>query len=298
MNTPYCASMKKLIKTVVRTFYEPCHAIIVDILLENVMLSDSEFCDKMKMLSREFNKLIIKLKDDRLIKTEIKVEVKENNKQNLKMVYFFSFAEVRDIIKYKIFKMNKELEIKKKPASELFFCNLCNKSFSALDAQASMENFVFTCIFCKNELIENRIEEGKSGLDLKHMLNELNDIIVLLKEADKYDIPTLDYFQILEIKKNKEIKVQPNLETKEMTKKEVNEPKPMPSKEETDSSDFEEVNILKEKKEIVQPNNENIYLTVNNEKKLFSDITNDDLEMMNEHEYEKYFDVYSKINAN
>ena len=94
--------MKKLLKLVVRSFYEPNHIVIMDIILENMLLSDVDFCGRMKMLSREFNKLIIRLKDDRLIKTDIKVESKEDNRQILKNIYFINYAEARDVIKYKI----------------------------------------------------------------------------------------------------------------------------------------------------------------------------------------------------
>lgn len=89
MAAEYDPIMKKLIKIVVRTFYELSHVVICDILLENILLSDSEFCSKMKMLNREFNKLIIKLKEDRIVKSETKMETTENKKTEFEECLFF-----------------------------------------------------------------------------------------------------------------------------------------------------------------------------------------------------------------
>lgn len=200
----YDPIMKKLLKLVVRSFYEPHHVVIMDLLLENLLLSDEDFCGRMKMLSREFNKLIIRLKDDRLIKADIKVESKENNRQILRNVYFINYAEARDVIKYKIFKMTKSLEIKKTSDDEAFYCATCEKYFSSLDAQALVENYLFKCVFCKSELEECTHKSKDNEIDLKEVLQTLDGIIVMLKEAERYEIPSLDYFQILEIKKEKE----------------------------------------------------------------------------------------------
>lgn len=288
MQANYIIPMKKLIKTVVRTFYEPHHVVLTDILLENILLSDSDFCLKMKMLSREFNKLIIKLRDDRIIKSEIKVEVGENNKQNLKNVYFFNFAEVRDIIKYKIFKMTKELEIKKISMDEIFYCDICDKGFSALDAQACMIDYIFKCIFCGNELKEKVIQADDSKIDLKFMLNELNEIIILLKETEKLEIPLLDYFQVLEMKRAKEDNVTETVvEEKEKIAEIINK-SPVEVSDEHETFEIVKNEAKIEKKDL------DLYITVGGVKKLFCDITEEDKEQMTEEEYEKYFEIYSK----
>lgn len=297
MQSDYEAPMRDLIKTVVRTFYEPHHAVITDILLENVLLSDSDFCSRMKMLNREFNRLIVRLKDDRLIKSDIKVEVKEDNKQILRTVYFFNHAEVRDVIKYKIFKMTKALEVKKIPVDEAFYCPTCEKSFSALDAQASMENFVFRCIFCKNELCESVAKSEHDGIDMKELLNSLEVIIKQLKNVDRFTIPTLDYFQVLEIKKEKENSAPRKGEVKE-------------AKNECISPSIEEDNVFSEEYSddfnCVEPiqgldggqsDTINDYVTVGGVRKLFSEVTDEDKDLMDEDEYTKFFEIYSKHNG-
>jgi len=294
MQNEYEEPMKKLIKTVIRTFYEPCHVVITDILLENILLSDTEFCHRMKMLNREFNKLMIRLKDDRLIKSDIKVEVKENNKQILKTIYFFNYAEVRDILKYKIFKMTKALEIKKTELDDSFYCSSCEKCFSALDAQASMDNFVFKCIFCGTELEENISKKGSGGIELKELLDSLDAIIKMLKDTEKFKIPTMDYFQILELKKEKE-KAKSSLQPTSAEDGKLAETKIQHDAEQDDYSSDSVKDVPYQIVESKTPSSED-YVTVNGVKRLYSSITEDDKEMMDEDEYTKYFEIYSKYN--
>lgn len=295
MHLEYEKTMKDLLKLVVRTFYEPHHVVITDILLENTLLSDAEFCVKMKMLSREFNKLIIKLKDDKLIKSDTKVENKEDNKQILKNVYFFNYVEVRDVIKYKIFKMTQALEVEKVSEDEAFYCKTCEKYFSALDAQALIENFVFKCIFCKNELQENTHKNCNTSLDLKELLINIKSIIKLLKEAEKHEIPSMDYFQILELKKSKEKdKAQPNMTEQNNTQ---NQSKSLKINDDMSETESEEFNIAKSNPDQKDTGLEQTEMvTVNGILKPFSKVTEEDKELMNEEEYVKYFEIYSKYN--
>ncbi|KAM0681712.1 General transcription factor IIE subunit 1 [Glugoides intestinalis] len=293
MTLEYEPTMKKLIKLVTRSFYEPHHVVITDILLENMLLSDAEFCAKMKMLNREFNKLIIRLKDDRLIKSDIKVETKEDNKQVLKSVYFFNYAEIRDVIKYKIFKMTTALEIKQIAEEEAFYCDLCDRYFSALDAQALVENFSFKCIFCKTELQENTHKNNEKDIELKELLSDLKNVVILLKEAERFEIPSMDYFQILELKKEKE-RCDSAKEMADMSNKAPSgcALKIEPEKQDGDSNEFSCLPVLKTT--LKEKSNLDDFVTVNGKPKKFSEITEDDKDLMNEDEYTNYFEMYNK----
>lgn len=286
--------MRKLLKKVVRSFYEPHHVVIVDILLENVLLNDAEFSARMKMLSREFNKLIIRLKDDRLVKADIKVESKEDNKQILRNVYFFNYAEARDVIKYKIFKMTKALEIKRVSDDEAFYCPVCEKYYSALDAQALVEAYVFKCITCRTDLQECTHKSNERGVDLREMLLALDEIISLLKAAEKYEIPSMDYFQVLELKKEKAGKeVIEEDETRGAKSYDfLNVEKP---EKEGDWEDFS-VGAVQESRPVAAKNEIVEMVEVNGHLKPFSEITEEDKEMMNEEEYTRYFEIYTKYN--
>lgn len=155
----------------------------------------------MKLLGREFNRLILRLKDDHLIKYDVKVEVQESNKQLLKTVYFFNFVETRNVIKYKIFQMAQQIEAQARMHEDTFFCTECDRGFTVLEAQARVEDFIFKCSFCGGELEERLVGGGEGGIDLKGLMGMLQPLVALLKEVDQYNIPSMDYFQVLEMKK-------------------------------------------------------------------------------------------------
>ncbi len=305
MNNDYDATMKLLIKTVVRMFYDSSHVVITSILLENILLSDTELCSRMKLLNREFNKFIVKLKEDNLIKYDIKVEVQEDNRQLLKTLYFFNFAEVRDVIKYKIFKMAKSIEDKINVSGEKYECPECKRVYSPLDAQAGMEDFVFKCILCKVELEEHVTKSDDNGIDLKKLMSALDPVIKLLKEAEKYKIPSLDYFQVLEMKNELEkIKGDKKREAVKDNDVDMEEQEKIDKKlkmyeiscEEDDG--FEDTKEVCKKIKNVEENkkvNECMILINGVEKNIF-EITEDDKENMTEEEYTRYFEMYSKYN--
>ncbi|EOB14500.1 Transcription initiation factor IIE subunit alpha [Nosema bombycis CQ1] len=194
--------MKKLIKTVVRKFYEPYHAVITDLILEDVLLYDSELVQKMKMHSKEVNRLLVSLKEDKILKYETKVEVKEDNRQFLSVVYYINYIEVKDIIKYKIYKITKKLE-NKSTNNDGYICSGCEKEFTALEAQAVMSNYEFKCDDCGEDLKENIGGLNEDNNTYSRFVGSITEIVDLLKQLDKYTIPSMDYFQLLELKKNR-----------------------------------------------------------------------------------------------
>lgn len=299
MNNDYDSVMKLLIKTVVRMFYEPSQVVITDILLKNILLSDIELCARMKLLNREFNKFIVRLKEDNLIKHNIKVEMQEDNRQMLRTLYFFNFAEVRDVIKYKIFKMAKTIEDKINISGEKYNCPICKRVFSTLEAQACMEEFVFKCIICKVELEEYVAKMDEDGIDLKKLMSSLEPVIKLLKEAEKYKIPSLDYFQVLEMKNANEKKtVAVNDEEKKIESNEhrntMGFEMPDVSCADDDGFDDENDSSKRVKKGCESANNKGCMISVNSVLKNIFDITEEDKDNMTEEEYTNYFELYSK----
>ncbi|KAI5168568.1 transcription initiation factor TFIIE subunit alpha [Pancytospora epiphaga] len=291
MTYEYEPIMKELLRVVVRMFYEPQHIVITDMLLENILLSDLEFCERMKMMGREFNKLILRLKEDHLIKYDIKVEIQENNKQFIRTIYFFNYAEARDIIKYKMFKMTKLIEEKMKITEESFFCPSCERVFSTLDAQASMEGYVFKCAFCRNELIEHTGKADEAGIGLKELMSSLERVILLLKKADQYKIPTLDYFQVLEMKKEREGQQAAAIEAKEAAEKMAESVTVIPEVKDIDDGFEEEELILLQQENSLVKGSDDVYVSVGGVKKKLLEITEEDEEAMNEDEYTEYFEL-------
>ncbi|KAF7683645.1 Transcription initiation factor IIE subunit alpha [Astathelohania contejeani] len=281
--------IKRMVKLIMRMFYEPHHAIILDILLDKIILYDYELCDRMKMLGKEFNRIVSRLKEDNLIKHETKIETQLDGRQLHRMVYYIDYCEIRDIIKYKFYKISKILETEIKNSEQLqgYACNVCGKEFEILDAQKLIVDFLFLCDDCGSELVENM---RKCEIENPHqvytgMMESFREIIGLLKEADGYEIPSLDYFQALNLRKTRESQVvaEPVREKQE---------EPIKIKDESISFDIVGETNKEDKKETI-PND--VKVKVNGIEKLFNEITEEDKEMMNEEEYEAYYELYNEI---
>ncbi|KAK1348770.1 putative subunit alpha of transcription initiation factor IIE [Hamiltosporidium tvaerminnensis] len=295
--------MKKLIKKTMRMFYETHHAVIMDILLEYMIMYDNEICEKMKMLNKEFNRLVVKLKDDKLLKAETKIETKSDGRQLLRCVYFIVYSEIKDVIKYKIFKMSRflEQEIKNTEKLQGYKCSSCFKEFGVLEAQRLLENFIFKCDECSGKLIENK---GKTSIDDPHMLhsimmNELSEVISMLKELDKHNIPSIDYFQVLALRKGKEMMKSSSLKSEykicEIQEEEEKQEIFVENEEKNVELSFKVFQKQEESKNEVKEES-SIFVNVNGVSKSFSQITEEDKEKMNEDEYEKYFEIFLKQN--
>lgn len=262
-----------LAKKVSRLFYDPPQIIILDILLQTHLLFDTELIELLKISSKEFNRHISKLKEDKLIKCENKIENIEG-RQHIKQVFFIDFCQLKDIIKYKIYKMSQQ-EISS--AEEMLICTKCNKEFNLLDAQSLVRNYKFYCDECDGELTSKQMQSA--NLDAhKVMMDEIGELIGLLKEIDKFDVKNVDYFQAL---KSKDI-----VKTKaKIVEKKIEE------------ENFEEAVYGEEivKDEVVK---ERIMekVLVEGKEKWFDEITEIDKEKMSEDEYVLYYEIYMKYN--
>lgn len=310
MDLSYEPLMHKLIRHALRLFYLPHHCIIMDILLEKLLLKENEICASMKMLSKEFNKLIIKLKEDRLIKQESKIETTIDGRQLLMQVYYIDYREIKDIIKYKIYKMSKAINnyLKEQQRDFGYICSECNTVYSILEAHSFQKNYHFICPECEKELVENKSEIDPHELH-SLMMNDLKEVIDMLKQADNFNIPPIDYFQALEMKKKKEAKsqtvrkekvseepeelissaVQPNEGIYgEITEKDGEEEYSFKGNSFEKSVDQNQIKENIEKKDVL--------IKVSGVLKPFKEITEEDKEKMTEEEYENYFDVFTKQN--
>ncbi|ORE00453.1 T2EA [Hepatospora eriocheir] len=276
----YYPKMKELIKMVTSTFYEPRHIVIVDILLEEMVMSESEICSKMHFLSREFNRMLQRLKDDKIIRCDSKIEIQGDGRQFIKTYYYIDFAEVRDIIKYKIYKMSKLLESQNIEGEDKFVCKGCNKIYTALDAQLCMEKTEFICYYCKEELEEYKLTEDKYNIDHKQLMDNLEPVINLLKKVSHYSIPPVNMFDLEKIK------------TKKQPEKIVVKETPKEEKKESEFIQNTEDSVESKKKENSVKND--ILLSVNGIPKFYSEITQEDHDKMTAEEYTAFYEAFTQ----
>ncbi|ORD93872.1 T2EA [Enterospora canceri] len=284
MAVEYEKKMHQLITYVIKVFYSPQHSVFMSFLLEKTILTEEECCRLMKLLNREFNKIVMRLREDKLIRVEQKLHTTSVGKDELKTVYYINYAEVRDVIKYKIMKMNNLVEKSNRVKEDMLKCIICDKTYSMLDAQAFVEDFVFKCPICKNELLECTVQNERNGIDNRTFINKLEYLIRLLKAVDQYKIPNMDYFQMKNLKAQKS-KTTEETAVQEAEEKEIEEVEPV----QNDSEEFD-VKENKVPSPIEKKTSEIVYVTVNGIEKDIDKITEEDKEKMTEDEYVAYYE--------
>jgi len=294
-------SIGELVQTVTRMFYDPAHVVIMDIMLHHLVLTEEDLADKMKLLPREFNKLAVKLRDDKLLSSETISEMKEDERQVTTTKFFLDFRAIRDIVKYKIYTMTQRLEkkLRENEGSFRFGCKSCGTSYSALDAQSylSTKDYTFRCPGCSEELKEKKEKnaeeiEGVSEV-FSTMMCEISPVIQKLKEIDALGIP--------EMLRGKIILSQPVQDKpREVAEEKAPEMDYLvdisPSEEEAESEEKRPAEVWKKSEAEKEKHAEVIeeILMVEGAPKKYSEITESDKERMTEKEYERYFEVFEK----
>lgn len=119
----------ELVKLVARLFYEDRHAVFLDYLLRERMydrrpwscsphpnrLPDDVLADRMQVLLRDVGKIAARLREDRLIMTHIRPEVREYDGKTFSRTYYYiDFALFADVVRYRLYMMRVILEQKVK----------------------------------------------------------------------------------------------------------------------------------------------------------------------------------------
>ncbi|KAH9386029.1 transcription initiation factor TFIIE subunit alpha [Nematocida major] len=285
--------MEELIKRVVRMFYEPCHAVIMDIMLAHLVLDEEDLADKMKLLPREFNRMAVRLRDDKLLSSETISDMKEDGRQETKTKFFLDFRGIRDVIKYKMYIMTQRLEkkMRNKESTLGLGCLACGVSYSMLDAQSflCMEDFTFKCPECQGELAEKKESsfEEKDAISntFSLMMEEISPVIRQLKEIDTLGIPEMMRGKII-------LPQRSAAPAKPYTEALVTEIQQEVEEKEQEAPMEIEITEEQGKKEEDLQASEDMMLEVEGVKKLFRDITEQDKERMSEAEYERYFELF------
>lgn len=268
--------LTKLIKHTTRLFYTPQHCVILDVLLSKLILKDYEFLERLHILPKEFNKIIVKLKEDKLLKVENRIE-NVDGRQFVKTIYYLDFCMIKDVIKYKLYKMT---QLNKVVSMEMYICKSCSREYSILEAQACIQDFKFVCEDCHSLLEEKKCVEFDHVMHNK-MMTHINEISKILQMIEKYEIENTDYFQALKMREEKEKETVVVESKKEIVVETVCE-----------TFDDEVIETKKDVKEV----RINEKVKVDGVEKWFDDVDESDKEKMSMEEYEKYYEIYAKYN--
>ncbi|KAG8821601.1 hypothetical protein FRC17_009782, partial [Serendipita sp. 399] len=192
-------AMKHLINTVILTFYEPAHYILVDILMKHHILRDDDLAGRVGLNVKELTKVMVHLTGHRLVQAYRQNEMKENQGRIVgKQYYWIDLQRFCNVVKWRIADMRNQIEnsLKAELDNKGYICPRCTKSFTALEVDQVFDPMrnVLACDVCNTELEDNEHSEKVQGSkDRMQRFNaQMKYIRDALKDIEGVVVPAFD----------------------------------------------------------------------------------------------------------
>ncbi|KAI9853017.1 MAG: hypothetical protein M1838_002796 [Thelocarpon superellum] len=183
-----------LIRSVARAFYETKHVLVVDALMVHSALRDDDLAHLLGMQTKELRKLCAKLEEHRLLAVHNRQEAREGTQRPItKTYYYVDYRQTLDAIKYRMYRVGKEVEGMIKPTEEKkdYFCPRCKAQWTALEVLDNIGPEGFLCHRCGGLLQRDESVAGdRGGHEKQSKLNsQLKPLLELLPQIDDVFIP-------------------------------------------------------------------------------------------------------------
>ncbi|KAA1065223.1 hypothetical protein PGT21_032873 [Puccinia graminis f. sp. tritici] len=192
------ADLRLLLQFVARAFYEVRHILLFDQLIRKEAMKDEELSARLGMTPKDLAKAANPLIRDQLVSTYMRAEQKPGAyKATQRTYYFIDYKHCVDVIKWRMWKMNKVLDDKQRNVidGQGYVCPRCKKTYSTLDISGlSMTATSFLCEICGTPLNdnENDIEVQKNKDRMQRLNSQTMTIKKNLQKADQIVIPPFD----------------------------------------------------------------------------------------------------------
>lgn len=173
------ATLKRLIRLVVRGFYSLEHAMIIDLLVRNPCMKEDDIVEILRFERKQLRALINTLKTEKFLKTRLKMETDAENKSTRQTYYFINYQVFVNIVKYKLDHIRRKIEMEEmhNTSRASFRCPTCEKTFTDLEVNElfDMMSGTFRCTYCNNEVEEDA--SASSVQDSRTLLAKFNEQI-------------------------------------------------------------------------------------------------------------------------
>ncbi|BGP02593.1 Transcription initiation factor IIE subunit alpha [Rhodotorula toruloides] len=188
---------KLLLQKVVRGFYGPRQAILVDQLVKKEVFPADELSKRLGMQVKDVTKIAHRLIEDQLVQIHRRSEMRENGamKALQRGYYYLDYSRATDVIKWRMYKIRQtvDVELRNELDAQGYVCPLCKATYTPLDADNLNDPFrdIFACSVCQTELVDKENEEDVQGK--KERMQRLNkqskSIVDLLKKLEQAELP-------------------------------------------------------------------------------------------------------------
>ncbi|KAL3884118.1 hypothetical protein ACJMK2_030340 [Sinanodonta woodiana] len=183
-------SLKRLVRLIVRGFYTPEHAIVIDMLVRNPCMKEEDLLELLKFEQKQLRAIVNSLKNDKFLKSRLRVETDEEKKMKKHNYYFINYQVFVNVVKYKLDHIRRKIEMEERDNTSRasFKCPSCQKTFTDLEVDQLFDfmSQKFICTICNTDVEE---EEGAlNKTDARTLLAKFNEqiepIYELLKECE------------------------------------------------------------------------------------------------------------------
>ncbi|GEM07381.1 transcription initiation factor TFIIE subunit alpha [Rhodotorula toruloides] len=188
---------KLLLQKVVRGFYGPRQAILVDQLVKKEVFPADELSKRLGMQVKDVTQIAHRLIEDQLVQIHRRSEMRENGamKALQRGYYYLDYSRATDVIKWRMYKIQQTVDVKLRNELDAqgYVCPLCKATYTPLDAASLIDPFrnILACSVCQTELVDKENEEDVLGK--KERMQRLNKqsktIVDLLKKLEQAELP-------------------------------------------------------------------------------------------------------------
>ncbi|PJF16447.1 Transcription initiation factor IIE subunit alpha [Paramicrosporidium saccamoebae] len=176
-------------------------------------ISDEGAAERMQLMVKDVGKIAARLKEDRLIKSEVRLESRGLDERPFnRTFYYIDLAIFADVVKYRLHMMRKTLEdrVKNDVNEKGYHCVRCNRTYSVMDVGKLFNPTTneFHCEVCSAELqsVDQSMLSADSGRQSK-LIEQTNHILRLLRRIDEVQIPRFDPIEYLKARDSIDLQV-------------------------------------------------------------------------------------------
>lgn len=183
-------ALKRLVRLVMRGFYNVEHVILMDMLIRNPCMKEDDLVELLKFERKQLRSVIAQLKNDRFVKVRLRMETGADGKATRQNYYYINYKIFVNVVKYKLDHMRRKIETEERDSTSRasFKCTSCEKTFTDLEADQLCDFMTgeFRCSFCGAPVNEDEsaLPKTDSRLLLASFNQQIEPLYNLLREVD------------------------------------------------------------------------------------------------------------------
>ncbi|KAH9505572.1 General transcription factor IIE subunit 1 [Bulinus truncatus] len=173
--------LKRLVRLIVRGFYTLEHAVVIDMLVRHPCVKEDDLAELLKFERKHLRSILNMLKNDKFLKSRMRVETDEEGKTTRHTFYFINYSVFVNVVKYKLDHMRRKIEMDERDntSRSSFICPACNKTYTDYEVGELLDPSTgeLVCTFCPNNQVVVEDAKSVSTQDARTMLARFNEQI-------------------------------------------------------------------------------------------------------------------------